>query len=701
MQLQETKLQYQDEEKVFSFQDTLLDTVSFKIFVECGTNKFVQFQKDILEDFVAEFTHALKTAEALDVNDIKSFFEESLQVLNTKLKQFAEKVRDVERFQLKGVIQLVVEEALMSSMIGDVTLMIMREQKVLYTLANSVDLRAKIDLFSDFIEGAIESRDQIIYVGTKISDVMDQHDRKEMEHLLANEENEEGAMAFLEELLTTRMEKEHIGFIITYTVKTPSLAMLKKKKKGKSALSLSASTYLENLGSSIHNVELVQKIKKHFFGNRYYLIALLLGLLIIFMIYALASQWTTTQSNEDKFLTTSGTYVDITIDDIQREMLEFQALLAGDDAKAIKYAEINQKLDFLESKGKWVEDIAQLKNILQTEYYKGFNIIYIKNLSQFDDTSSGRRTRILTLNSAETSRLGDIHSIQVPQQMMIGGTKGALIDSISDASRGTLVEYNAGKTLEDCAISLLRNGLYCYNTDGDIYLVTKGGIEPVTTSDGDFRAGIGGVGTFNRNNLYVFNKNISSIGNALLTRYRNTAGSQNVYQGGTIYEVLVGSGMTFSAFSSFAIDGSFLGRSSGKPYLFRRSDAAGTSLSYREIKISGGDTVTQNFSNNVKILTSAGTRYIYLFDRDNQTFTAYDTNGLKTNDANKATYQMKYLFSFKFDLGTHTVVDVAIPESTGDKPELYILSTDGVNKIALYEFIESIKSNNELKTVNG
>jgi hypothetical protein len=198
MQLQETKLQYLEDEKVFSFQDTLLDNISFKVFVECSTDKFVQYQKDILEDFVAEFTNAIKTAEALDINDIKSFFEESLQVLNTKLKQFAEKVRDVERFQLKGIIQLVIEEALMSSMIGDVTLMIMRDQKVLYTLANSVDLRAKIDLFSDFIEGALEREDQIIYVGTKISDVMDQHDKKEMEHLLANEENEKGAMAFLE-----------------------------------------------------------------------------------------------------------------------------------------------------------------------------------------------------------------------------------------------------------------------------------------------------------------------------------------------------------------------------------------------------------------------------------------------------------------------------------------------------------------------
>ena len=105
MQLQETKIQYLDEERVFSFQSTLLEnTTSFKVFVQCDSSKFVQYQKDILEDFVAEFTTTLNSAEAPDINDIKSFFEESLQLLNTKLKHFAEKVHDVQRFQIKGFI---------------------------------------------------------------------------------------------------------------------------------------------------------------------------------------------------------------------------------------------------------------------------------------------------------------------------------------------------------------------------------------------------------------------------------------------------------------------------------------------------------------------------------------------------------------------------------------------------------------------
>ena len=63
--------------------------------------KFLQYQKDILEEFVADFTNTIKTSEELDVIDIREIFEQHLQLLNTKLKQFAEKVRDVEHFSLK------------------------------------------------------------------------------------------------------------------------------------------------------------------------------------------------------------------------------------------------------------------------------------------------------------------------------------------------------------------------------------------------------------------------------------------------------------------------------------------------------------------------------------------------------------------------------------------------------------------------
>jgi hypothetical protein len=101
MQIQEHKKIYIPEDEIFSFQDTLLNDISFKVFVQCSKEKFLQYQKDILEEFVADFTNTIKTSEELDVIDIREIFEQHLQLLNTKLKQFAEKVRDVEHFSLK------------------------------------------------------------------------------------------------------------------------------------------------------------------------------------------------------------------------------------------------------------------------------------------------------------------------------------------------------------------------------------------------------------------------------------------------------------------------------------------------------------------------------------------------------------------------------------------------------------------------
>jgi hypothetical protein len=59
------------------------------------------------------------------------------------------------------------------------------------------------------------------------------------------------------------------------------------------------------------------------------------------------------------------------------------------------------------------------------------------------------------------------------------------------------------------------------------------------------------------------------------------------------------------------------------------------------------------------------------------------------------------MFRFKFALETETVVDAAVPTSTADRPELYLLSTDGVNKINIYEFIDAYKENRNLRAVNG
>ncbi|HCB51897.1 TPA: hypothetical protein DEP21_05035 [Patescibacteria group bacterium] len=72
-------------------------------------------------------------------------------------------------------------------------------------------------MFSEFIEGDLESGDEIIYVGTKVSDVLDTYDLKEMEHILQTEEST--VMDFIDEVLSSRIEKSAIGFLMNYIIR--------------------------------------------------------------------------------------------------------------------------------------------------------------------------------------------------------------------------------------------------------------------------------------------------------------------------------------------------------------------------------------------------------------------------------------------------------------------------------------------------
>ena len=49
MQLQEHKKIYVPDDEIFSFQDTLLDNISFKVFVQCSKEKFLYKSYELLE----------------------------------------------------------------------------------------------------------------------------------------------------------------------------------------------------------------------------------------------------------------------------------------------------------------------------------------------------------------------------------------------------------------------------------------------------------------------------------------------------------------------------------------------------------------------------------------------------------------------------------------------------------------------------
>jgi rubrerythrin len=100
MHLKEKKFLYLNEEHVFNFVEELQNGIKIKMFIGFQTDKFLDFQKDLIQDFVAELKDKINN-EHYDIDDMKDYFETSLQNLNVKFKAFADKVRDVDYFAIK------------------------------------------------------------------------------------------------------------------------------------------------------------------------------------------------------------------------------------------------------------------------------------------------------------------------------------------------------------------------------------------------------------------------------------------------------------------------------------------------------------------------------------------------------------------------------------------------------------------------
>lgn len=685
MQTRSKKFAYLWEERYFSFHEKLDNGIQFKSYLLCDTEKFLDYQKDLIQDFIGEFMDACQWSR-VEIQEVKDAFEVWLQNLNTKLKLFADKVRDVEYFPIKWFFQVIWDNILMASMIGDTTIMIFRDKKLYYQLHNSIDKRAKIDLFSDFIEGDLQKGDEVLYAWVRIGDIIDNSDIKEMETIMETQETP--IIEFMQQILTSRVDKEYIGFLLYYVVSwgAPVIKANDEKQKW-------LNTRFINL-----------KWKKTLLSNKYYVTVGIFGIIILFMFYQVIMQIFKAEPS-DTFTTAAGEVIDITIDDIKKDIYAFQSMDPTSNEKWIKYNDILTKLTILETKGRWLEDVRKLKTIIENDYYKWFNIVHVKNINQFDDLATGIKTQIFTLNTTEKTKIGTLKWLYVDKEMMVAGTLWALVGTVNDGVRWSLVQYGIEEPLAGCSLSILKNGMYCYTSNGRIFLVSKWGVEPVTTTDeAGFPDTLGGVGVYGKANLYLFQSSSNnSLSGVFVSRYRNTVGSQSIFQGAQNYRVgaWAGSWVQLSSsgtFTNFAIDSTFLARRDGKLYQLRREPSLSV-LDIREIKLMWWDQSTSKYSNDVKIIAYLWSQYVYLFDKVQQTFTVYDSRPLKTNDQYTSQYNLTYLFRFKFDLATNKVIDIAVPETTGNRPEAYILTERWVNKVNLYEFIDSIKDDNVLKTV--
>ncbi len=680
MQISHKEIHYTDDASIFELNKKLSNGIQFKSYILFATDSFRDYQKDIIEEVFADFADSA-SIEHYDIEKIKDIFEQSLESLNTKLKAFAQKMDTVNVFHLKWFVQLVVDNTLMTSMIGDVSVMIFRNQKLYYSLHNTTESDDKIDVFSDFIEWDVESHDEIVYLGTKITDVLDDVDVQELESHF--DDPEPDLLWATQALLQSRIDTDKVWFITHYFVKWSSTRVdvsTKSKFKFPKISALSAPGLL--------------KYKKSILANKYYVSVGILSILILFLFYHVLSQMINfTQT--DVMFTDEWTLVDVTIDDIKKDIQVFLSMDPTSDAKGQKYHETMQKLNTLEWRWRRLDDVAQLKNIIQKNYYEWFNIIYINDFATFNDASSS--AQIISFNNAERNALWDLMYIGFTNNIVVAGTQGVLIWLLNSSVRGSLIDFGLSIPMVGCAKNLLRNGLYCHTSD-TIYNITNAWIETVTTTDEEFPTDIDAVDVYGQANMYIFHKNFA-VGwtwSDLVTRYRNMMWSQTQYQWWQSNAVITEAvdGISFSdGFSSYTIDGSFMAwsRTDAKLYQFWR-EWASTMLSARQIPLQWGDKVSSSYGSDTVVHASLNSRYVYLLDKENQTFTVYDSSPVKDGDAFRRDYVLRYLFRFQFDVNEEKIIDFAIPESTGNRPELYFLTTDGVYKIALHEFISSLAS---------
>jgi len=95
-------------------------------------------------------------------------------------------------------------------------------------------------------------------------------------------------------------------------------------------------------------------------------------------------------------------------------------------------------------------------------------------------------------------------------------------------------------------------------------------------------------------------------------------------------------------------------------------------------------------SDNVKVITTQGTRYVYLYDRTNYTLSAYISSPAKNSDSYANNYALQYVMRLDLSKLQSMPKDVVVDESDG-KQTAYVLTDVGVAKVPMSDLLETLK----------
>lgn len=642
------------------------------------TEQFREFQMTVIEEALAQITDML-FADSMLFDDVVQATEEILQNTNEKLVSFADKMTSVQSFDIRWMITLTQHANFVSAVIGDVSMVLVRKWRVSYTMQNDSDIRQKISLFSDIVEWDIHRDDKVYFFGTHIDAILDRDDMDDIVARSQNADNEQLVQAW-EEALHARMSLSDIGLILQYSLEMWSVYTAAKW------FSLPLPAGLKNFGESVKYtfdttlLRLWQKVK----NKQFILLASLVGVFIIFVLWSIIHGWvrnTTTQTINADGTTTAA----LSIEDIKKEIAAFQKLDPTSDEKGVKYNTIIKELQRIQQEGKWVNDVQQLKKILDTEYLQWFNIILFDSLQD---------QLVYTFSSLEQSTLGKPLQVFFQKWLYVAGKQWSLLSAISNDIRGTVVRSVVNDDFATCNMNLLKNGLYCATTKNTLFHMSKAGAESLGGEDILFPWSIVGLATFGSANFYVLTQDASyNKEKTYIVRYTNVLWSQNTFGGAMNLPLWPSANETEFGqwFSSIAIDGSFLLWSKDQKtlYQFYRNPQDKT-LTSRAIPMKWWLTLWKGFSDDIKVITTPGTRYVYLYDRVNHTLSAYISAPAKNNDAFANNYWLEYVMRLDFSHLAAAPYDVTVDESDG-KQTAFVLTDAGIAKVPMSDLLETLK----------
>ena len=664
-------------EKIFSKEGAYFDfskQLGDEFFVDIGVHiladKFVEYQKSLVEEFVADLINFYEWEEDITFYDIKEFFESALKSLNNKLTLFADKVQEEGKFEIRWFAQIVYEDNYLASLIGDVSVIIFRERKINSVIPNEIDPNRKIDLFSEVIEGNIENEDQVVFVGLNILNYLSKDELIEAVNISFS--TGESFLDLIEDLLSQKTEKDKIHFVYYFEFNFPLVAKdITSSKKLKFKIPLRYFEVLKIDPSSL---------KKFVIENKYSVIfALLLGVVFLF-IYAVyhvnvtMQKWVNYSSN-------------ISIDKIKQQINDFvNTSDLSKDARKQLYNKILNELNQLEKRGLYVKDVEKLKNDLEIAYYDVYKISviatleggWIQPLYKFDQDISELAKSAFYVSNEKNG-------------IWVAYSSWVIAGILPDLQPTIVSGLPEDESLKKCVSQPNNNGLVCVSNKNNFYSFANGTYSLVGVNGSNIDYSVGGIDTYLKKYFYTMKEHLAEGDASLIDKFKMKdvwALQEIVYQ--TTYKIVNLDKFVDVAkewFADMYIDGNFLtwSRALKEVVLMWRNDPLSDNLQWKVLsKVWWDEEVIDKLGKEVVLKgfydQANQSKYVVLFDPVSEIVVIYREKGQL--DRMELVYQGALLFKAQ-----EKVKAIGVSEEW-DAVRLYIVTQKGVYRADLRDFIE-------------